>query len=196
MKKKVLISIIIIILLLILCLHYWEYPIDKDYSCIQFTIGEENYKEVKVKISGTIKKSLIRDDIAELKFQFNDKEFPNTLIHPYIFPINFTGIVASNNKIRFNPTDKVEQNIIENGEYSIIELEYKYWDGKAKFPSTEVFGKLYFDKDFESIAITVYKHEGNGFIWCFSQYEIIVSESNIDDAISLAEDLTGMYLKN
>lgn len=186
MKKKVLISSIIIILLLILSLHYWKYPIDNNYSCIQYKIGEEDYKKVEVKISGTINKSLIRDDIAKLKFKFNDKEFPNTLIHPYIFPINYSGWVETNGKIRFNPTDSIEQTINNYGneKYYIIDLEYSYYD-KQKTDS-EMLGILIISKDFKSIIVAMLNDHSCGL----SQgQEIIVSKSNIDEATILVEDV-------
>mgnify|MGYP000427528407 CR=1 FL=1 len=188
MKKKVLICSIIIILLLILSLHYWEYPIDNNYGCIQYKIGEEDYKKVEVKISGTINKSLIKDDIAKLKFKFNDKEFPNTLIHPYIFPINYSGWVETDGKIRFNPTDSMKQTINNYGneKYYIINLEYQYFDINRQKSDSEMLGMLIISKDFKSIIVAILNDDSCGF----SQgQEIIVSKSNIDEATLLVEDV-------
>ncbi len=186
MKKKVLISIIIFILLLILSLHYWVYPIDNNYSCIQYRIGEEDYKKVEVKVYGTINKSLIRDDIAKLKFKFNDKEYPDTLIHPYIFPINHSGLIEANGKIRFNPTDSIEQIIRNygNDKYYIIDLAYSYWDNRET--EHEMLGELIVSKDFKSIIIEILNNSSYGLS---ERQEVIVSESNIDECALLIKDV-------
>lgn len=192
MKRLICISILIIVIFLVLSTVYWEEPIHKKTSCIQFTIGDDDYKMAKVTIDGIIKKSLIRDNIMEIKISLNGKVYPDVETHPYIIPINFhKGYIARNNKILFTPTDKFEQYIHKSDGYSRVSLDYVYWDESSKRGSLHVFGDLYFYDNFSEFFITLSKKTDSGYSWINKEgYEIVVSGSSIDEAVEVLKEMT------
>lgn len=194
-RNIIIVIAIVSLLLFFICYAYYDTPIEKEMECIRFKLNETKYENIIVKIDGVIKKSFLRRDIMEVNLKIGDKDFPNVKKHPNIFPIDQHKI-AIDKRMVFTPTTKLEKYIyisdFLNKQYPYVFLEYGYWDEEDMSAERENYGILIFDKDMEKIVIEVFDTYG----WNNSSGEVIVSTTNLSDAIDIINEITGWEIKN
>ncbi|GKX30889.1 hypothetical protein SH1V18_33690 [Vallitalea longa] len=178
----------VIVLLIFVSWNYWEKPINFQEECIEFRLGSDDYNKINVSIKGVVRKSLLRKDTVRINMIIGNKDIPDFDEHKNVFPLNFSGKVAIDNKPVFKNVNYMEQDLIKFDNYYMIRISYQYYRGKIL---NEVFGVLYFDKKFSKMFITVDdKDNESGYSWTGKDGKVIVSELDIEGALQFISGLT------
>lgn len=185
----------LIIVLIFVSWNYWEKPIDFQSECIEFRLGSDEYTKINVSITGVVRKSLLRKDTVRLNMIIGDKNIPDFEEHEMVFPYNFSGRVAIDDDVVFKNVDYMEQSLIKLDDLYMINIWYEYYRGKIL---DEIYGALYFDKNFSKMFITAYdKVKESSYSWSSKSGKVIVSESNIEDALEFMNSfLTQLNIRN
>ena len=88
MKKYLNYKIGVLFLIFILSYMYWDKPIEREYSCIEFNLDENEFENIKVSIVGNLKRSLLRKDRVQLNITMGNTKIPNFEKYPNVFPLN------------------------------------------------------------------------------------------------------------
>lgn len=138
--KKVVIIIGIVALAILAALVYWPKDIDLEYQCIEFDIGTEEYRDIDVKIKGTVYRSLFRPDYCETELMIGDEPFPNYNNHETIISFDYDYGVEDLDSYLLKE-EKYKTHLSGSFRYDIINLQYRY----VKDSSIEhyIYGNLF-----------------------------------------------------
>lgn len=177
--KKIVIGVIFFVFLGIV-LYYLYLPISFNYSFdgIKFTLGEQNFDNVTVKIEGYYMKNFFKNDYSKVKVMINDEVFPNINDFQQIVPYKYQSLSSEFYLDHFKPTEYAENTIIYRPKFQVLLLSVRNvgWEKEENYDHD--FGKVYISDDEKEFVITINKQDGKSGSWSLEKGYTIITSTN------------------
>lgn len=186
---------LITLMVIVICFVYWPNAVDHQYECIEYVIGEEEYKKIPVTLLGTTYYSVLRENYIDYTITIGDLRMPVVSEDEYILPLSYTGnIYNDNGEVMVDWRNTIPSQLRIYEKYVRADIDYFVFNENVLTDSRVNYGGMFFSKDFSDLIILKSIADGTGSSWSTEDGNgVIVSAGSISEAELLALDF-GMIL--